>query len=57
MKSAGRLLGLSVRYQMQLTGSLSLVPVLRFDKGNVMSGGATIGFTGWGLSLGLRTTL
>jgi hypothetical protein len=57
MKSAGRLLGLSVRYQMQLTGSLSLVPVLRFDTGNVVSDGATIGFTGWGLSLGLRTTL
>jgi hypothetical protein len=57
MKSAGRLLSLSVRYQMQLTGSLSLVPVLRFDTGNVVSDGATIGFTGWGLSLGLRTTL
>ena len=57
MKSAGRLLGLSVRYQMQLTGSFSLVPALRFDTGNVVSGGATIGFTGWGLSLGLRTTL
>jgi len=57
MKSAGRLLGLSVRYQMQLTGSLSLLPTLRFDTGNVVSNGATIGFTGWGLSLGLRTTL
>jgi hypothetical protein len=57
MKSAGRLLGLSVRYQMQLTGSFSLLPALRFDTGNVISNGATIGFTGWGLSLGLRTTL
>ena len=57
MRSAGRLLGLSLRYQMQLTEALSLLPTLRFDTGNVASNGATISFTGWGLSLGLRTTL
>lgn len=56
-ESAGRLLGLSVRYQMPLTEALSLLPALRYDTGNVVSDGATIGFTGWGLSLGLRTTL
>jgi len=58
LEKAGQLFSLSARYQMALSGSLTLSPALRYDVGNVVNAsGDAIGFTGWGLSLGLRAAL
>lgn len=54
---AGSILSLSARYQWSLSERLAVLPALRFDTGRILSLGADVGFTGWGLSLGLRTTL
>ena len=57
MVAAGHLLSLSARYQLPLTERLALQPALRFDTGNQIYNGATIGLTGWGLSVGLRASM
>jgi hypothetical protein len=54
---AGSILSLSARYQWALSERFALLPALRFDTGSVASFGTDVGFTGWGLSVGLRTTL
>ena len=56
LEAAGQLLSLSARLSLPLSEALSLTPALRFDAGNIVSG-ATYGFTGWGLSVGIRATL
>lgn len=55
--AAGHILSLSARYQLTISERFALLPALRFDTGNIASTGATVGFTGWGLSVGLRATL
>jgi len=55
--TAGHLLSVSARYQLALSDRFALLPAARFDTGNIASTGATVGFTGWGLSVGLRATL
>lgn len=55
--TAGHLLSLSARYQLTLSERFALLPAVRFDTGNIASTGTTVGFTGWGLSVGLRATL
>jgi hypothetical protein len=57
MVAAGHLLSLSARYQLPLTERLALQPAVRFDTGNQIYNGATIGLTGWGLSVGLRASM
>ena len=58
LEKAGQLISLSARYQMPLSESLTLSPVLRYDAGSIVNvNGDSIGFTGWGLSLGIRATL
>jgi hypothetical protein len=54
--AAGQLLSLSARLSLPLSEAFVLTPAVRFDTGNVVSGVA-YGFTGWGLSVGIRTTL
>lgn len=56
LAAAGQLLSLSARLSLPLSEALSLTPAVRFDTGNIVSG-ATYGFTGWGLSIGIRATL
>ena len=56
LEAAGQLLSLSARLSLPLSEALSLTPAVRFDTGNIVSG-ATYGFTGWGLSVGIRATL
>ena len=56
LEAAGQLLSLSARLSLPLSEALSLTPAVRFDTGNIVSG-ATYGFTGWGLSMGIRATL
>jgi hypothetical protein len=56
LEAAGQLLSLSARLSMPLSESFALTPAVRFDTGNVVSGVA-YGFTGWGLSVGIRATL
>lgn len=56
LEAAGQLFSLSARLSMPLSETLTLTPALRFDAGNIVSG-ATYGFTGWGLSAGIRATL
>lgn len=55
--TAGHLLSVSARYQVALSDRFALLPAARFDTGNIGSGGSTFGFTGWGVSVGLRATL
>ncbi len=55
--TAGHLLSLSARYQLTLSERFALLPAARFDTGNIASTGTTVGFTGWGISVGLRATL
>lgn len=55
--AAGHLLSLSARYQVTLSERFSLLPSARFDTGNIASTGTTVGFTGWGVSVGLRATI
>jgi hypothetical protein len=57
LSAAGHLLSLSARYQLSLGERYALLPAVRFDTGNQIYSGATIGFTGWGASMGLRATL
>jgi hypothetical protein len=57
MAAVGHLLSLSARYQVTLTEHLALQPALRFDTGNQLYNGATIGLSGWGLSVGLRASM
>lgn len=63
LAAAGHLLSLSARYQWTLSPRMDLLPALHFDTGSVAeagtigASGASVGFTGWGLSLGLRATL
>jgi hypothetical protein len=56
LEGAGRLLSLSARLSLPVSEVLTLTPALRFDTGNIV-GGAIYGFTGWGLSVGIRSTL
>jgi hypothetical protein len=56
LEAAGQMLSLSARLSLPLSEALSLTPAVRFDTGNIV-GGATCGFTGWGLSVGIRATL
>jgi len=56
LEAAGQLLSLSARLSMPVSESFALTPAVRFDTGNIVSG-ATYGFTGWGLSVGIRATL
>ena len=56
LEAAGQLLSLSARLSLPVSETLSVTPALRFDTGNIVSG-ATYGFTGWGLSVGIRATL
>ena len=56
LEAAGQLLSLSARLSVPLSEVLALTPAVRFDTGNVVSGVA-YGFTGWGISLGVRATL
>jgi hypothetical protein len=56
LEAAGQMLSLSARLSLPLSEALSLTPAVRFDTGNIV-GGATCGFTGWGLSMGIRATL
>lgn len=56
LEAAGQLLSLSARLSLPVSEALSLTPAFRFDTGNIVSG-ATYGFTGWGFSLGVRSTL
>jgi hypothetical protein len=56
LEAAGQLLSLSARLSMPLSEAFALTPAVRFDTGNVVSGVA-YGFTGWGLSVGIRATL
>jgi hypothetical protein len=55
--AAGHLLSVSARYQLSLSERVALLPAARFDTGNLTSTGTTVGFTGWGFSVGLRATL
>lgn len=57
MAAIGHLLSLSARYQLPLTPRFTLLPAVRFDTGNLIYNGATIGLTGWGLTVGLRATM
>ena len=57
LSDAGKLVSLAARYTLQLTEALQVSPTLRFDAGNVVVDGVAFGFTGWGLSLGLRASL
>ena len=57
MAAAGHLLSLSARYQLSLTERIALQPAVRFDTGNQIYNGATIGLSGWGLSVGLRASM
>jgi len=57
MAAAGHLLSLSARYQLALTERFALQPAVRFDTGNQIYSGATIGLSGWGLSVGLRASM
>ena len=57
LEAAGHLLSLSARYQLSLSERLALLPAVRFDTGNIVSSAATVGFTGWGLSVGLRAAM
>lgn len=56
LEAAGQLLSLSTRLSVPLSEAFTLTPAVRFDTGNIVSG-ATYGFTGWGLSVGIRATL
>ena len=56
LEAAGQILSLSARLSLPLSESFALTPAVRFDTGNIVSG-ATYGFTGWGLSVGIRATL
>jgi hypothetical protein len=56
LEAAGQLLSLSTRLSVPLSEAFTLTPAVRFDTGNVVSG-ATYGFTGWGLSVGIRANL
>ncbi len=55
--AAGHLLSLSARYQLTLSERFALIPAARFDTGNLATIGTTVGFTGWGLSVGLRAAM
>jgi hypothetical protein len=57
MAAAGHLLSLSARYQFALGERFALQPAVRFDTGNQIYNGATIGLAGWGLSVGLRASM
>jgi len=57
LAAAGHLLSLSARYQLALNERFALQPALRFDTGNLIYNGATIGLSGWGLSVGLRASM
>ena len=56
--SGGHLFSISARYQLSLGERYAILPALRFDTGNQkVYNGATVGFTGWGLSVGMRATI
>ena len=55
--TAGHLFSVSARYQLALSERFALLPAARFDTGNIGSAGTMVGFTGWGVSVGLRATL
>ncbi len=57
LEAAGHLLSLSARYQLPLSERFALLPAVRFDTGNIVTSAATVGFTGWGLSVGLRAAM
>jgi hypothetical protein len=55
--TGGHILSLSARYTLTVSERFALLPAVRFDTGNTLVTNATASFTGWGLSVGLRTTL
>lgn len=57
LTDAGKLISGSLRFSWQLTDALQLQPAVRYDTGNVVSSGAAVSLTGWGVSVGLRASL
>ncbi|MEK6768388.1 MAG: hypothetical protein AABY85_05285 [Gemmatimonadota bacterium] len=54
---AGTLLSLGARYQMATGESMSLIPSVRYDMGNIPNGGTDVGYRGFSVGLSLRKTM
>ncbi len=59
LSAAGRLFSVGARYQMPVGNRYALLPLLRFDAGNVVNPntGQAVSFTGWDVGLTLRATM
>lgn len=57
--AGGKLVSLGARYQMPLGDRYALVPLFRFDAGNVVNpnSGQAVSYTGWSLGVTLRATM
>ncbi|MDP3775147.1 MAG: hypothetical protein Q8Q85_12870 [Gemmatimonadales bacterium] len=54
---AGTLLSLGARYQMATGESMSLIPSVRYDMGNIPNGATDVGYSGFSVGLSLRKTM
>ncbi len=57
--AGGKLFSLGARYQMPLGDRYALIPLLRFDAGNVVNPntGSAVSYTGWDFGVTLRATM